>query len=162
MPSAVLFTLVVGVGSTIVLDVWARFLRRWFGIPGANWGIVGRWLLGLAAGKPVYRGENVQAPNLGERVLGWTFHYLVGIAYAAFYPLIWGAGFMASPSPGPVLLIGLGLSTLAGMAILTPGLGGGFFAAKAPDQGRRIALSLLNHSVFAAGQYFIALGLVTG
>ncbi|WP_226635936.1 DUF2938 family protein [Novosphingobium profundi] len=161
METALTFTLVVGIGATVALDVWGRQLRRWFGIAGADWGLVGQWLSGLPAGRLVHTSDGFEIPSRGERALGWTFHYLVGLVYAAAYPLVWGPDFLAAPSPGPFVLVGFGLSTLAGLCILTPGMGGGLFASRTPDQGRRIALMLLNHAVFAGAQYALALGLVT-
>lgn len=154
--SIVLFTLMVGIGATVVLDLWALVLRHTLGIAGANWGIVGRWLMGLGSGNLIYRGTDLRPPTPVEKALGWTFHYLVGLGYAALYPLVWGAAFLSAPKVLPVVLVGLVMSTLAGLVVLTPGLGGGLFARKTPDQGRRIALSLVNHSVFAVAQFALA------
>ncbi|QVM82320.1 DUF2938 family protein [Novosphingobium decolorationis] len=161
METALTFTLVVGLGATVALDVWARQLRGWFGIAGADWGLVGQWLVGLPAGRMVHTSDGFAMPSRGERALGWSFHYLVGLVYAAVYPLVWGEDFLAAPKVGPFALVGFALSTLAGLCVLTPAMGGGLLASRTPDQGRRIALMLLNHAVFAGAQYALALGLVT-
>ncbi|MCJ2181306.1 DUF2938 domain-containing protein [Novosphingobium sp. 1949] len=150
------FALVVGIGATVVLDLWALALRHALGVAGANWGIVGRWLMGLGSGNVIYRGTDLSAPTRAEKALGWAFHYLVGLGYAALYPLVWGAGFLNAPRVLPVVLVGFVFSTLAGLVVLTPCLGGGVFARKAPDQPRRIALSLVNHTVFAVAQFALA------
>lgn len=34
----------IGVGATAVLDLWVQFAKRVLGLPGSNWGRVGRWL----------------------------------------------------------------------------------------------------------------------
>ena len=36
--------ILVGVGGTVVLDLWAEFLARVMGVPATNWAMVGRWL----------------------------------------------------------------------------------------------------------------------
>ena len=34
----------VGIGGTIILDIYAFLLQRLFGVPATNWQMVGRWL----------------------------------------------------------------------------------------------------------------------
>lgn len=41
---------VVGLGATLFMDVWALFLTRAFGIPSANYCLVGRWLCHMREG----------------------------------------------------------------------------------------------------------------
>lgn len=35
---------ILGLGATAVMDLWAAFLKRMFGIASLNYGLVGRWL----------------------------------------------------------------------------------------------------------------------
>src|SRR5713101_4813320 len=36
--------LVVGIVETLATDLWQRLLQVLFGLPPANWGLIGRWL----------------------------------------------------------------------------------------------------------------------
>ncbi|WP_162528417.1 DUF2938 family protein [Novosphingobium sp. BW1] len=67
-----------------------------------------------------------------------TCTLIVGLLYAAAYPLVWGGYFLTSPTPDPFILVGIGLSTLAGLCVLTPAMGRGMFASRTPDQRRPI------------------------
>lgn len=150
------FVLVVGIGSTVVLDLWCLLLEKISGRSGTRWGIVGRWLLGLAKGQFFLRASDIP-PSTGETALGWIFHYLVGLAYAAMLPLFWGADFVSHPALLPFVIIGFAVSTLAGLLILTPGLGGGFLALKTPDPLKAIGGMIAAHIVFALAQGVFAL-----
>ncbi|TKI02485.1 DUF2938 family protein [Martelella alba] len=120
----VFFTLFVGIGSTIVLDLWAVIAARIGWMPGTHWPSVGRWLLGLSSGRLVIDRANSSSHTITESTLGWSFHYLVGIVYAAMFPLFWGEDFISIPTIFPFFLIGVVISTLAGLVILMPGMGG--------------------------------------
>jgi hypothetical protein len=36
-------TVLIGVGATALLDLWALLLQRFFRVPAPNWGLVARW-----------------------------------------------------------------------------------------------------------------------
>ena len=86
MPESVDYLLCVvltGAGATAVMDIWAA-ARKWLlGIPPLNYGLVGRWLAYLARGR--FRHDPIAAspPVRAERLIGWSAHYLIGIAFAA-------------------------------------------------------------------------------
>jgi len=147
------FVIVVGAGSTLVLDLWVTALRAFRGWPATDWGKVGRWLMGVPSGQLVLDQENEAEPAGIERIVGWTFHYAIGLAYAALLPLVWGAAFVAHPGLVPIVLVGLVLSTLAGLCLLMPAMGAGFMASRVPERGRRIALLIVAHCVFAGAQF---------
>ncbi len=150
------FTLVVGIGSTLALDLWVWLLERLAGLEKTNWGAVGRWLTGLPRGQWALVPAD-QPFGKGEQLLGWTFHYLVGLAYAAMLPLFWGSAYLTAPTLLPALVVGVVVSSLAGLMILMPGLGGGFFASKTPKPGVVIVYVVVAHIVFALAQYLLAL-----
>jgi hypothetical protein len=76
-------SILIGIGATAVFDLWGLFLRYAFGLPGANWGLVGRWFCHLAGGT-VYHEDIAKArPFAYERAWGWIGHYAVGILFAA-------------------------------------------------------------------------------
>ena len=43
-------TLVVGLGATLVMDLWAMLLKRVFNVGSANYCLVGRWLRHMTGG----------------------------------------------------------------------------------------------------------------
>lgn len=152
--------LVVGIVATAVLDSWAQMLRRVFGIPGTNWAHVGRWVAGIPSG--ALRHDAIQAiPAVAHEVLlGWSTHYMIGVAYAAIYRVMLTAT-SQTPGPGSAILFGL-VTVLAPWLILQPGLGAGYFAGNTPNPAVSRAMNVLSHSVFGVGLYlgFALIGFV--
>ncbi len=151
------FSLVVGIGSTLVLDLWVILVKKLLGMPPTDWGMVGRWLQGLAQGKLLLDTRIERSPNLSEKALGWLFHYLIGIAYAVLLLLIWGRGFADTPEIGPIVIVGIIFSSLAGLTVLMPAMGGGIFGRKLANQTAILIYVVVAHTAFAAGQYGFAL-----
>ena len=80
--SAFLSMVVVGCLSVAVLDLWQRLAHRLGGLPPTNWAVVGRWLLMLLRQGILFNTELAQAPPLPrERLIGWVFHYIIGVVY---------------------------------------------------------------------------------
>ncbi len=157
MSQTLTYILVVGIGSTVALDIWAVIAARVGWLPGTHWPSVGRWLLGIPSGQYVLDSENTSPHSFGEKATGWGFHYLVGISYAASFPLFWGTDFIAAPTILPFFLVGVVISSQAGLMILMPGMGGGFFARKTPAPVSVWVYVLVAHIVFAAAEYSLAL-----
>ncbi|CBJ35905.1 DUF2938 family protein [Ralstonia solanacearum] len=157
MGEAIIFCLIVGIGSTAMLDVWALLVERATSIPRTNWGIVGRWLLGVRKGRFVLDSTDSYASTVKERTVGWFFHYLIGIAYAAALIIFWKLDYIATPTILPAVIVGVVVSSLAGLMILLPGLGAGFFGSKLPNQFAIFVYVIVAHIIFAAGQYGFAL-----
>jgi len=87
----------VGIGGTIVLDLYAFLMQRMFGVPAGNWKMVGRWLGHMSKREFVQTNIGQAQPVPGEHALGWTFHYLIGIANGLLLAAIWGAGWLRQP-----------------------------------------------------------------
>src|SRR5262245_11898745 len=51
-------------------------------------------------------------PVPGEHALGWTFHYVIGIAYGLLLVAIWGAGWLRQPGIAEPLILALALLVL--------------------------------------------------
>lgn len=145
--------LLVGIGATLFMDVWAYARKRWLGIASLDYAVVGRWLLGLRSGQWTLPRGTPRRP--GEAALGWAAHYAIGIALAALLPWFGGPDWIQHPVPGPALLLGL-VSVLAPWLILQPALGLGFAASKAPKPWLARWRSVCTHLVFGAGLYFTA------
>lgn len=146
----------LGIGASLFIDAWALLRRRLFGIPALDYALVGRWLAHLPRGR--FRHASIAAAGAvrGEALLGWTAHYLIGIAFAAALLLCVGTGWLRDPTPGPALLAGL-VSTAAPFLLLQPGLGAGIAAARTPRPWPARAQTVLTHALFGLGLYLTAL-----
>src|SRR3546814_11952006 len=71
----------VGIGGTIVLDVYSFLMERFFGVAATNWRMVGRWVGHMPRGRFVQPDMRQAEPVPGEHPIGWIFHYLIGIGY---------------------------------------------------------------------------------
>jgi hypothetical protein len=149
-------SVVLGVAATALLDLWALFLNRAFGIAPPNWALVGRWLGHLPQGRFVHDDIGKAAPVPNELAIGWVFHYVVGIVFAAALLAIWGLGWARNPTFIPALIVGY-VTIGCGWFILQPGMGAGIAAMKRPNAMQIRALNILGHTVFALGLYGAAL-----
>ncbi len=148
-------TLAIGIGATALTDLWALARSRLYGTPLPEYALVGRWFAHMAAG--TFRHERIAGapPVRGERVIGWTMHYFVGIAFAALLPALFGASWIDAPTPGPAVLVGLG-SVVAPFFVMQPGMGLGIAAQRTPRPAAARLRTLLTHLVFGIGLYATA------
>lgn len=147
-----LATLVTGITATAFMDIWALARRQLTGQPSLDYALVGRWLSHMRHGR--FRHETIaNAPAMpGERLLGWSAHYAIGLVFAALLLLIWGAEWVAKPSLLPALAIGTG-SVIAPFFLMQPGMGAGIAASQTPAPGLARLRSLIMHAVFGLGLY---------
>ena len=149
-------SVLIGIGGTAAMDVWAILLNRVFGIPLPNWALVGRWFCHLTGGKVFHDDIAAAAPWRNELAAGWVAHYAVGIVYAGMLLLAAGPGWSAAPTFLPAWILGM-VTTGAGWFLLQPGMGAGWAAAKRPNAMQIRGLNIVAHTVFAAGLYGTAL-----
>jgi Protein of unknown function (DUF2938) len=142
----------IGVGATAVMDVWAVAQKGLLGIRPLDYGLVGRWLAYLARGR--FRHDPIAAspPVRDERLIGWTAHYLIGIAFAAILLAIWGLDWARHPTIGPALIVGIG-SVAAPFLLMQPGMGAGIAASRMPRPSAARLRSLVTHAIFGLGLY---------
>lgn len=145
----------IGVGATMVMDLWALVLRQ-FGIPSLNFAFLGRWLGHLPEGRWTHEAIAKAAPVRGELLLGWCAHYSIGITFAAVLLATFGLDWARSPSLPPALLVGM-VTAVAPLLILQPALGAGFFSSKTPAPFFNSIKSLITHGVYGLGLYLAAL-----
>jgi hypothetical protein len=146
---------VVGIGATAFMDL-AVAVRTWlFDVPSADYALVGRWLAYLPRGR--YRHHSIAAspPVRGEHLIGWTAHYLIGIAFATVLLLIWGLDWTCHPTMGPALIVGIG-SVAAPFLLMQPGMGAGVAASRTPHPAVARLRSLVTHALFGIGLYAAA------
>ena len=147
-----LHALLIGVGATAVMDVWAVVQKRLLGIRPLDYGLVGRWLVYLARGR--FRHDPIAAspPLRGERLVGWAAHYLIGIAFAALLLAVWGLEWARRPTIVPALIVGIG-SVAAPFLLMQPGMGAGIAASRTPRPAAARFRSLVTHTMFGLGLY---------
>ncbi|QPC87026.1 DUF2938 family protein [Mesorhizobium sp. NBSH29] len=149
-------SIAIGIGATILMDLWAVVLNLAFGLPRPNWGMVGRWVWHLKDGVLTHDDISRAGPYKNEKALGWAFHYLIGILYGVALVLIAGAGWLDSPSFLPAFILSI-VTVGAGWFILSPGLGNGIAASRHPTPNVARGLNLVSHTVFAIGLFGTAL-----
>ena len=145
-------SVVTGVGATVVMDVWAIARQRLLGIPPFDYGLVGRWLAYMPRGRFRHDPIKASAPVQGERLIGWTAHYLIGIAFAALLLAVWGLEWARHPTIGPALIVGIG-SVAAPFLLMQPGMGAGIAASRTPRPAAARFQSLVTHGIFGLGLY---------
>jgi hypothetical protein len=151
----VLRTVSIGVGATIVMDVWALLLRG-VGVRSLDFALLGRWLGHLRHGQWRHASIAKAAPVRGERALGWLAHYSIGISFAGLLLAAFGLEWATAPSLLPA--IGVGVVTVAApLLVLQPALGLGVASSKTPRPLFNSTKSLVTHTVFGFGLYVAAL-----
>ena len=145
-------TVVIGFGATAATDLWALLRQRVFAVPAPNYGLVGRWLGHMPRGRFVHSSIAAATPVPGERWLGWSAHYLIGVAFAAMLIGGFGAGWLQQPTLMPALLVGV-VTVAAPYLLLQPGMGAGLAARRTPHPNKARLHSLIMHVVFGLGLY---------
>lgn len=147
----------VGIGATALMDLWLWLLSR-FGVPTTGFDLVGRWIGHFARGAFAHASIS-KAPAIPfERGLGWTTHYLIGIAYAALLTGLQGAAWLEQPTVPPALAFGA-LTVAAPWFVMQPAMGVGVLARKTPTPLRNGVRTLANHTIFGVGLYVAAAAL---
>jgi hypothetical protein len=155
MSHTVLVTMLVGAGATALMDAWTLLRRRWLGTPLPDYGLVGRWLGHMPRGRFQHHAIRHAQAVPGERALGWTAHYLIGIAFAGLLPAIWGDAWLQRPSLAPALIVGMA-TVAAPFLLMQPGMGAGLAARHTARPAAARWQSLVSHTVFGLGLYAAA------
>lgn len=151
-PDLLLRAVLIGIGATLVMDLWALLLKRLFGAPSLDYALVGRWIGHLPRGRLTHPGIARSAPVAGERAIGWIAHYAIGIVFALLLLAIWGPAWAARPTLPPALIVGIA-TVAAPFLILQPGMGAGIAASRTPKPGVARLRSLMAHASFGVGLY---------
>ncbi len=146
----------IGIGATVLMDIWAIVLWKVFHQSRPNWAPVGRWFWHLKSGTVFHDDIGKASPYANELALGWIGHYAVGILYGVILALLAGEAWFAAPTFLPAWILGI-VTVGAGWFLLQPGLGIGVAASKLPNANTVRVLNLVAHTVFALGLYGTAL-----
>ena len=152
----IVFIVLIGIGATLVMDLWALLRQQLFGIAPTNWSMVGRWIGHMKKGRFSHISIANAGSVRGEKAIGWAAHYVIGIGYAVLLFLIFGEAWLFEPTLGPAVVLGIA-TVVAPFFILQPGMGAGVAASKTPNPNAVRLHSVLNHAVFGVGLYLSAL-----
>ncbi|HQW45396.1 MAG: DUF2938 domain-containing protein [Chitinophagaceae bacterium] len=153
-------TVFIGIGATLLMDLWGIILKQFFGIKSLDFGMLGRWVGHLFHGQFFHKNITTTTAIKGEKIIGWTIHYFIGITFAALLILLWGIEWTKHPVILPAIFIGI-VTVVAPFFILQPGMGLGIAASKTPNPNKARLKSLLTHFIYGIGLYLSALLLNT-
>ena len=155
--SHIVGAIAIGVGATLVMDLWNLFLERTFGIPSLDYCLLGRWLRHMPGGTLRHASIAAATRKPLECTVGWIAHYSIGVVFALVFVVLASGDWLARPTLLPALLYGVG-TVVFPFFILQPSLGLGIAASRAPRPSRARLKSLVTHTVFGVGLYVCALG----
>jgi len=114
--------------------------------------MVGRWIAHMTHGQ--FRHDSIAASSSvrREHFIGWTAHYLTGVAFATVLVIFWGESWIQNPTIGPALTVGIG-SVAAPFLLMQPGMGAGIAASRTKNPTSARLQSLITHAVFGLGLY---------
>lgn len=150
----------IGVLATAFMDAWLLVLKR-FGVPTLNFALIGRWIGHWRRGVFTHAAIAKAAPVQHELALGWLFHYLTGVVFAALLAAIAGVEWTRSPTLAPA--IAWGVATVAApWFVMQPAMGAGIASSRTPSPAINRARSVANHLVFGLGLYLAAILITQG
>lgn len=147
----------IGIGATLVMDLWNLFLKRAFGIPSLNYCFLGRWLLHMPRGTFGHPSIAAAPPKPHECAVGQTAHYTIGVVLALGFVVLTSGDWLDRPTLLPALLFGMG-TVVFPFFVMQPSFGLGMAASKTPKPMQARLKSLATHTVFGVGLYLSALG----
>ncbi len=152
MRDVLIGAIAIGMGATAFMDLVALARKHLFGTPAADYGAVGRWIAHMPRGRFIHRPIAASPSLRGEDAIGWSAHYLIGIAFAWVLLAIAGAAWLRHPTILPALIVGIG-SVAAPFLVMQPGMGAGIAARRTPKPGAARIRSLTTHLIFGIGLY---------
>ena len=153
----ILGAIAIGIGATLVMDLWNLFLKRRFSIPSLSYCLLGRWFRHLAGGTLRHANITAAPQKPLECTIGWIAHYTIGVVFALVFVVLTSGDWLARPTVLPALLYGIG-TVVFPFFIMQPSFGLGIAASRTPNPTRARLKSLVTHIVFGVGLYVCALG----
>lgn len=155
--NSVAWAVLIGIGATIVMDLWA-VIQRMAGVKGLDYAMVGRWLGDMLHGRFAHVSIATAPKIRGERVIGWSAHYAIGIVFAALLLVICGPDWVAAPRLLPAFAFGIATVAIP-FLVMQPAMGLGVAASRTPAPWTARLRSVATHAVFGLGLYVSALAL---
>src|SRR3954462_9292667 len=95
--SYILGAIAVGIGATLLMDLWNLFLKRVFSIPSLNYCLLGRWVGHMPEGTFRHASIATAPQKPFECSVGWIAHYTIGVVFALLFVFLSGA-WLAQPT----------------------------------------------------------------
>jgi DUF2938 family protein len=149
--------IVIGIGATLVMDLWNLFLNRTFGVSSLNYCLLGRWLRHMPEGTFRHANIAVASQKPLECTAGWLAHYTIGVVFALVFVGLTSGDWLEQPTLLPALVYGVA-TVVFPFFVMQPSLGLGVAASRTPQPTRARLKSLATHTVFGFGLYVCALG----
>jgi Protein of unknown function (DUF2938) len=147
----------IGIGATLLMDIWNLLLKRGFGIPSLNYCLLGRWVAHIPSGTFRHASIGTSSPRNFECTLGWITHYTIGVTLSLVFVLIVSREWLRQPALVPAVLYGI-VTVVFPFFVLQPSLGLGVASAKTRNPMQARVKSLATHTVFGIGLYVCGLG----
>lgn len=145
--------LVLGILATVAIDIWATVSNKVLKLPRTNWTMVGRWLGHIPNGKVTHNPISSSAAIKHEQILGWAFHYFIGVTYAVLYVALVYTVLGKEPTLLSAWFFGL-VTILSPWFVMQPGLGLGICAVKAEQPNLVRLQNFIIHSIFGMALYY--------
>jgi hypothetical protein len=146
----------IGLGATLIMDLWNLFLKRVFGIPSLSYCLLGRWLRHMPHGTISHPSIAAAASKPHECTVGWLAHYSIGTVFALAFVALARGDWLSRPTPLPPLLFGIA-TVVFPWFIMQPSFGLGIASSRAPKPAQARLKSLVTHTVFGVGLFLCAL-----
>ena len=140
------------------MDLLAMVLKRIFGIPLADYCLVGRWFCHMPQGTFTHANIVKATKKRFECTVGWIAHYVIGAIYALMFVALVSSSWLAHPTVLPAVLFGL-CTVLVPFLIMHPSFGLGIAASRTPNPPQARLRSLMAHVTFGVGLYVSAVGM---
>jgi hypothetical protein len=152
----ILYAIAIGIGATLLMDLWNLFLKRTFSIPSLNLCLLGRWLRHMPGA--FWHASITAAPQKSfECTVGLIAHYTIGVVLALMLVVLTSGDWLARPTLLVALAYGIG-TVVFPFFVLQPSLGFGIASSRTPKPMQARLKSLVTHTVFGIGLYLSALG----
>ncbi len=155
--SHILGATAIGIGASLVMDLWNLSLKRAFSIPSLDYCLLGRWLRHMPGGTLRHASIAAAPRKPFECTVGWIVHYTIGVVFALVFVVLTSGDWLARPTLLPALLYGIG-TVVFPFFIMQPSFGLGVAASRTPNPTQARLKSLVTHTVFGVGLYVCALG----
>lgn len=151
MTELLIHSIIIGILATFLMDIFAYLREKISKVKPLNYAFVARWILGWFDGQ--YWHKNIaQSPSKsGEIIIGWFFHYLIGIIWVSLFLFLNTLG-LYSIHLFSSIAYGL-ITVFVPFLIMQPAFGFGYFAQRTPHPKQAMKNSLISHSVFGIAIY---------
>ena len=147
MGNFIIDSIIAGIFCCIAMDLWQRFLLLTYKISPANWASAGRWLI-MLIGKNILINHNLDRENpiKYELLIGWVFHYCVGMGYGFTYYFCLRTFEHFDTTITSGFIFGL-ISVVIPWFFFLPATGKGLMGNKTPNPNLTRLLSICSHIV---------------